>query len=215
MGCRVTKSRAADEGEQHEWAELPEGPPLNIVLAALDAFASKGYHATTTRDISTSAGLSPAALYVHFPSKLALLGHICIAGHRSVWNAVEAAGCAELEDPTDRLRCMLTVLVDWHAGHRRLAQVIQRELPALEGDVYAQVAALRTESEQLMRTRIRAAKVAAGVSTSQIKIETLACWSVIIDVSRWYHAPGPAAGAKFAERYAQLIMRMLDLPEAP
>lgn len=36
-----------------------------LVLSAVDSFARRGYHATTTRDISVGAGLSPAALYVH------------------------------------------------------------------------------------------------------------------------------------------------------
>ncbi len=39
--------------------------------AAIEAFARKGFHGTTTRDISTAAGMSPAALYVHYPSKRA------------------------------------------------------------------------------------------------------------------------------------------------
>lgn len=37
--------------------------------AAADAFAAKGFHATTTRDIAGRAGLSPAGVYVHFASK--------------------------------------------------------------------------------------------------------------------------------------------------
>jgi AcrR family transcriptional regulator len=40
-----------------------------LLKAATDAFAEKGFHATTTRDIATLAGMSPAALYVQHKSK--------------------------------------------------------------------------------------------------------------------------------------------------
>ncbi len=40
-----------------------------LVAASVECFAELGFHATTTRDISSRAGLSPAAVYYHFPSK--------------------------------------------------------------------------------------------------------------------------------------------------
>ena len=36
-----------------------------LLEAAIDAFAAKGFHGTTTRDITTAAGMSPAALHLH------------------------------------------------------------------------------------------------------------------------------------------------------
>src|SRR5690606_25495504 len=51
-------------------AALPGGGSevaRRLVASAVESFARRGYHATTTRDISVGAGLSPAALYVHFP----------------------------------------------------------------------------------------------------------------------------------------------------
>ena len=50
-----------------------------LARAAVDAFATKGFHGTTTRDISIAAGMSPAALYVHHRSKEELLFLIAIS----------------------------------------------------------------------------------------------------------------------------------------
>ena len=46
---------------------------MRLFEAAADAFAAKGFHATTTRDIASRAGLSPAGVYVHFASKEEIL----------------------------------------------------------------------------------------------------------------------------------------------
>ena len=51
--------------------------------AAAHAFADKGFHATTTRDIASGAGLSPAGVYVHFGSKEELLFDLSRSGHES------------------------------------------------------------------------------------------------------------------------------------
>jgi AcrR family transcriptional regulator len=53
-----------------------------LLEAAVIAFAEKGFHGTTTRDIATAAGMSPAALYVHHKSKEELLYLISKDGHQ-------------------------------------------------------------------------------------------------------------------------------------
>lgn len=44
-----------------------------ILEAALERFLAQGYHATTTRQVTDDVGLTPAALYYHYPGKDALL----------------------------------------------------------------------------------------------------------------------------------------------
>ncbi|MDN5853142.1 MAG: TetR/AcrR family transcriptional regulator, partial [Actinomycetia bacterium] len=67
-----------------------------LIDAAVEAFAERGFHATTTRDIAARAGMSPAALYVHHASKEDVLYEVSRLGHAGaldvVRNAVEATG---------------------------------------------------------------------------------------------------------------------------
>ena len=67
-------------------AVRPAGAPpdarTRLLAAAVDAFADRGFHGTTTRDIAAAAGMSPAALYVHHRSKEELLYLIAVAGHQ-------------------------------------------------------------------------------------------------------------------------------------
>ena len=61
---------------------LPAGQDRRdaILAAAADLFAREGYAAVSMRDLASAVGLTPAALYYHFPDKSALysavLGHV-------------------------------------------------------------------------------------------------------------------------------------------
>ena len=57
----------------------------------LESFAAKGFHGTTTRDIASGAGMSPAALYVHHRSKEEMLYGISRAGHDRTLALVQEA----------------------------------------------------------------------------------------------------------------------------
>jgi AcrR family transcriptional regulator len=51
----------------------PEDRPAEILAAALDLFAEKGFTATRMEDVASCAGLSKAAIYLYFKDKMALL----------------------------------------------------------------------------------------------------------------------------------------------
>jgi AcrR family transcriptional regulator len=51
-----------------------------ILDAAAETFARKGYHAATTRDIADRLGMQPGSLYYYFESKEAALEEICRIG---------------------------------------------------------------------------------------------------------------------------------------
>jgi AcrR family transcriptional regulator len=62
-----------------------------ILKAAMELFVQKGYHDTTTREITERAGLSKGLLYNYFPSKEAILGGIIEA--RTINLAAVIAQC--------------------------------------------------------------------------------------------------------------------------
>lgn len=66
-----------------------------LLDAAVQAFSAKGFHGTSTRDIATAAGLSPAAVYVHHRSKEELLHAIAVRGHEVILEAVTDATRAD------------------------------------------------------------------------------------------------------------------------
>jgi AcrR family transcriptional regulator len=61
-----------------------------IMDAAAEVFAKKGYHAATTRDIADRLGMQPGSLYYYFESKEAALEEICRIGGSEFADHIEA-----------------------------------------------------------------------------------------------------------------------------
>lgn len=182
-----------------------------LVEAATDAFAEQGYHATTTRDIATRAGMSPAALYVHFPSKVALLARISRAGHEAVLDLVEDA-IATSPDPVAQLRVVVARFATWHAEHHRLARIVQNELAALPPDDRRDVRHLRQQIERRVAEILRAGVAAGIMQVDDPPAVTRALLSLGVDVARWYDAGGRESPERIGTLYADLAARIVAAP---
>jgi AcrR family transcriptional regulator len=190
------------------WADVRPEAARRLMLSGLRSFAEHGFHATTTRDIAGGAGMSPAALYVHFPSKAALLFEISRSGHESALNLVTAA-IERGADPVASVRNLVTDFVSWHAERHAVAKVVQYELSSLPEREYAIVAGLRRRIEQQVRDVIGAGVRAGVFDVPDVRTAALAVLSLGIDVARWYTDDGPLSPATLGEHYAALILKML------
>lgn len=196
-------------GEQHDpWAEIDSPSSRRLLDAAVEAFADKGFHATTTRDIATRAGLSPAGLYVHYPSKGALLGQLSRAGHAAALRLVEHTLALPGDSPR-RLHALVASFVAWHAEHHTVARIVQYELRSLEADDREVVAGMRRRLERLVEAEVRRGVAAGTLTTDHPRQATRAILSLGIDVARWYEPTGRESPARLGRIYADLAMRML------
>jgi AcrR family transcriptional regulator len=190
---------------------LTDATPENsrqLLLAALEEFGARGYHATTTRDIAGRAGLSPAAVYVHYPSKAQLLLELSRGGHRAALRVTEEALEGE-GDPAARLHRFVRAFAAWHADNQPLARVIQYELRALPDDGYHEVAALRRRIERLLQAELRRGRDCGAFRIDDITGTALAILSLCIDIARWYTPGGRRRPAAVGELYAGLALRMV------
>src|SRR5882724_7456939 len=87
------------------WRDFEPAVARRVLVAAVLEFAVRGYHATTTRDVASRAGLSPAGVYVHFRSKEELLYQSTLIGHRQTVERITAAA-ATSDEPFERLRAV-------------------------------------------------------------------------------------------------------------
>ncbi|MBO8194392.1 TetR family transcriptional regulator [Streptomyces oryzae] len=181
-----------------------------LLLGAVRAFAERGFHATTTRDIAGRAGMSPAALYIHYKTKEELLFHISRVGHeRSVAVLEESvAGTAGAADSAERLARAVRAFVRWHAEHHTTARVVQYELAALGEEHYAQIVVLRRRSEEILRGVLEEGVAAGEFDISDIRGTALAVMSLCIDVARWFSPEGRRTPEEIGELYADLALRM-------
>jgi len=190
------------------WPDVQPDAARRLMLAAVESFASRGYHATTTRDIAGAAGMSPAALYVHFPSKAALLFAISESGHQQTLTLVESVAARD-DNPREKMRMIVEDFVAWHARRHTVARVVQYELQALPEKEYAVVADLRRRIERIVRDVI-AEGAAQGVFTvGDVRTAARAVLSLGVDVARWYTERTGKTPKALGRDYAELVLRML------
>ncbi|WP_031011187.1 TetR/AcrR family transcriptional regulator [Streptomyces sp. NRRL F-5727] len=195
-------------GEDVTWGEVAPEAARRLLVAAVEAFAERGYHATTTRDIAGRAGMSPAALYIHYKTKEELLHRISRIGHD---RALEILRAAELRDgaPSDRLADAVRSFVRWHAERHTTARVVQYELDALGPEHRAEIVELRRETEATVRRIIEEGVAAGEFDVADPAGTTVAVLSLCIDVARWFNVQGRRTPDEVGAFYADLVLRMV------
>ncbi|WP_406417978.1 TetR/AcrR family transcriptional regulator [Streptomyces sp. NBC_00873] len=201
---------AAEEtgGESSPWGEVTPEAARRLLVAAVDAFAERGYHATTTRDIAGRAGMSPAALYIHYKTKEELLHRISRIGHDRALLLLETAADSD-GTASERLADAVRSFVRWHAEQHTTARVVQYELDALAGEHRTEIVALRRKSDAVIRRIISEGVQAGEFDVPDIPGTTLAVLSLCIDVARWFSAQGSRTPDEVGDLYADLVLRMV------
>ncbi|MFF2329335.1 MULTISPECIES: TetR/AcrR family transcriptional regulator [unclassified Streptomyces] len=198
-------------GDGEPWAEVTPEAARRLLVAAVDAFAERGYHATTTRDIAGRAGMSPAALYIHYKTKEELLHRISRIGHDRALFVLEAAADGG-GTSAERLAEAVRSFVRWHAERHTTARVVQYELDALSEEHRAEIVELRRRSDAVVRRIIGEGVRAGEFDVPDVPGTTLAVLSLCIDVARWFNARGSRTPDEVGELYADLVLRMVAAP---
>ncbi|MER5746704.1 TetR/AcrR family transcriptional regulator [Streptomyces sp. NPDC002225] len=201
-------STAEESDDGAPWAEVTPEAARRLLVAAVDAFAERGYHATTTRDIAGRAGMSPAALYIHYKTKEELLHRISRIGHDRALSVLEAAADGD-GTAGERLAEAVRSFVRWHAERHTTARVVQYELDALGEEHRTEIVELRRRSDAVVRRIIGEGVRAGEFDVPDVPGTTLAVLSLCIDVARWFNTRGSRTPDEVGELYAGLVLRMV------
>ena len=181
---------------------------MRLMEAAADAFADRGFHATTTRDIAGRAGLSPAGVYVHFASKEDLLYSICRRGHTAARDMlVEAAAAADT--PTEALYAILVNFSRWHAEQYRVGRIVQYEFGHLTATHRDKVMALRKQIDSVVRSVLTDGVARGEFQIDDVPHTALALLSLCIDVARWYEPGIKRTPQEIGEINGELGLRLV------
>ncbi|MEU9355948.1 TetR/AcrR family transcriptional regulator [Streptomyces griseoloalbus] len=209
----MSTAQETADGEAQPWGEVTPDAARRLLLAAVEAFAERGYHATTTRDIASRAGMSPAALYIHYKTKEELLHRISRIGHEKALEILRTASRAE-GSPTERLAEAVSSFVRWHAGGRTTARVVQYELDSLGPEARAEIVGLRRQVNAEVRGIIEDGVRSGDFDVIDVQGTTLAVLSLCIDVARWFNVNGPRTPEEVGALYADLVLRMVGVTES-
>ncbi|WP_406265447.1 TetR/AcrR family transcriptional regulator [Streptomyces sp. NBC_00191] len=196
-------------GEDMPWGEVTPEAARKLLVAAVEAFAERGYHATTTRDIAGRAGMSPAALYIHYKTKEELLHRISRIGHDKALEVLSTAADTG-STPSERLAAAVSSFVRWHAGRHDTARVVQYELDALSGEHREEIVELRRRSDAVVRGILHEGVESGEFDVPDVPGTTVAVLSLCIDVARWFNTRGRRTPDEVGALYADLVLRMVS-----
>jgi AcrR family transcriptional regulator len=178
-----------------------------LLAAAIEAFAAKGFHGTTTRDIAAAAGMSPAALYVHHRSKEELLHLISREGHDRTLGLCEAAVAAG-GTAVEQLDRLIEDFVRHHAVNHTSARIVNYEMAALTEEHQGEIAEQRRRIDRVVRDLLERGAAAGEFATSDPAMTASALLSLGIDVARWYREDRGWSPDDVAAHYVELARRM-------
>jgi AcrR family transcriptional regulator len=187
---------------------------VSLMRTAVALMGEHGYEGTSTRDIAQAAGVSVAALYYHFPSKLDLLREFLHEAHDVVLGRVgreiEAAGPTARE----KLDAAVAALV-WsniHDSWARLAALVAwREHGRLALPDQKLIAKKRSQLVDLVQGVIEEGVEAGEFTTAEPREVARAVLTLCVSVAAPFPEPQPAM-ARVIDLHQRLAAALADTP---
>lgn len=153
------------------------------------AFAERGYHGVSVRDLSSAVGIKAASFYAHFPSKEALLAELMLGGHETHQAAVRDAILDAGNDPMEQLRAGVRANVEWQATWPLVTIVCNSELHALGPPNRERVIGVRHNTGALLVAVIERGNASGAFRCDDVWLALSAIGAMGVRVAWWYRPP--------------------------
>ncbi len=196
-----TSTTAAERGSRRD----------DVLAAAAALFASKGYAATSIRDIAQQVGILSGSLYYHFDSKEELLLETHARGVAQVTEAVVAALEQAGDRPWERMAAACRAHLEVLLGPSPFSQVITPQFPShFEGQVRETLLRQRGAYEAIFRELVESLPLPEGVDRRHLRLALLGAlnWA-----PTWYRPGGADSPVALARGIVDMFRRQLD-PDA-
>jgi AcrR family transcriptional regulator len=174
--------------------------------AAVGLFSSKGYAATSTREVAKLLGIQKASLYYRVESKEDLLFLICQSSLEQIRSDVETA-IRDLQDPLERLRTLTSAHVESLLRDEAKHSTTFTEMHALSEARLAEIRGLRDAHEGLVRSVLQEAQD-AGILRQDVEVRYL-CLILLALMNRvtvWYRRNGPLSPNQIGRLLAVIFL---------
>lgn len=194
----------------------------DILEAALQLFASKGFNDTTMDDIALSAGVAKGTIYLYFESKERILLALKKAFHDGmharcadvIADAIEHLSRGERLDYRDVIDELFDTMVAYNVERRDAVEVVVRQVPG--PDLVQEALALETEMLALMANAFRQAMSFGIIHTSDPEMMAYLVNAAIRDnIVTCLCYEEPSNLARFVDAAKELLYKALapiDLP---
>jgi AcrR family transcriptional regulator len=181
-----------------------------ILAAAAELFAEKGFAGTTVRDIADSVGILSGSLYHHFTAKEDMVEEIFTAYFDELdlrWDAILAGP----DDIVLKFEAMLTALLDNVDSHTAAARLLTHDWLSLRhlGD-------FEVRWDKIEKLWVKVIRQAVEERKFRDDVEPALLFSMAMDVIRglsgWYHPGGRYSIGRVSKAYVGVLMTGMVTP---
>jgi TetR/AcrR family transcriptional regulator, cholesterol catabolism regulator len=177
-----------------------------LVALAARQFRSKGFHATTTRELAASLGIKKSSLYYHVSSKDDLLYSICVESLTRIRKAAEEA-LKDAPPPAEAVERLIAAHVRAMLEDRDMHATMLVELRALSGPRRDEVIIMRSEYEALVEQTLGTAQEAGTLTKEFAPRElTLALLNLLNWTIFWYHESGVDTPDRLVSLFSSIFL---------
>lgn len=156
-----------------------------IEHVATDLFKTKGYAATSMRDIAAAVGIEAASIYSHIHSKEHILTSICFRMARAFMKGIEEV--MKTPAPTDeKFRRVVMRHVDVITSDIAASAVFWNEWRHLSEPMLSEFVSLQRKYEQLFRSLIEQGVEEGIFEVPNISFVVMAMLSSLNGIQKWH-----------------------------
>lgn len=192
---------------------MPTDRGAEIRAEALRLFASKGYDATSMRDIAKAVGLLPGSLYAHIQSKEQLLREIIEQGIDDFLEAMTPVMASQSPAPA-RLRAAITTHMQVIGRNLDRTGVVFHQWRSLAGADRGRVVAKRNAYEQLFVDLLE-----GGIAAGEFRPDLDSRFAVLVILGalnwapEWFSPSGADSADEVGKRVSDLLLLGLEVPQ--
>ena len=168
---------------------MPENVTKQKMLNKARAlFWSKGYNATSVRDIARAYGCEPANVYNFFSKKEDILYEVLLEEMEQIIDPIKALEEDETTHPEEQLRLLIESHLKITLSYRRSAKLLfDVELDSLPPAKRKRVVGMRDDYDRIIRKIIHRGINAGCFSDIDSKLAGFMIASMITRTRLWYH----------------------------
>ncbi|TLD71743.1 TetR/AcrR family transcriptional regulator [Phragmitibacter flavus] len=167
----------------------------NLLDAAGEVFAKKGFHNTSMEDIAAAAEYATGTLYRYFPSKEALYVGLLESRYAAVIAEVKSR-VAQTDNPLDGLRAVISAQVDSMRRDLSILQIFfgERMEAGSKSDRWAHIESLHQEFHEWLAEGFARGQLAGVFLPGDPKLYVMAIQGMLSALLRdWVKSSGPTA----------------------
>ena len=176
-----------------------------IEQTATALFKSRGYAATSMRDLATELGLEAASLYSHIKSKEEILQRICFRMANEFFEGLETAEKTP-GNSTQKLEAAIKSHLSVLTKQPAASAVFQNEWKHLSEPFLSDFLKLRNDYENHFRQIIKEGNASGEFMVSDEKMATLMLLSSLNFVHAWYKPEGKLSPEQISETLTNMLL---------